>query len=517
MRVFVIRRDDEITLILGTKHYVRNGEEGQRLYDAAQKYRTSHLDSDLQELQDLVNPYSKYVRDGILSEKNNQLYLSTSKIPLPAKLAKTIMEYLDNGYPIQPLVNFWHWCLLNPNTTARDRFFEYCETYGVTITDSGMAVLYKAVTHKEKSDMDLAHFVAQEYLERKRNFVRNSGEMSPSEYGVFRTTYGFTANLMRNGDEKSPGFLGRLNDLFLKIDELSLESKTIYTDKHSRTMDIKLGIPVFKKREECDPNIHNECSYGLHVGSFKYVRSFGYGSDTVFACLVNPMNVVALPEYDNSKIRVCEYLPYAIMNREGQDWEEIEGSFFEEEYVPYVAKALKDLEARFHSLSEVDYDGEAFEIIREQKMIVRTKLQDLYKDDLDLSKKMETMAEPIEAPYEETYFDVDDPWANNQLAPEAPVTQDHYDQRAKDAWIDAITNDGYDGGLDEYMRDLYSEGDECPECGYSSDGCDCDGTYITQGEAREQWRLVVASGSNDSFEMFVEDTLATEGVYVRGW
>ena len=479
MRVFVIRRDDQITLILGSKHYVRKGEAGQTLYELAQQYRASRSEDDLQQLQDFVNPYSKYVRDGHLSEVDGNLCLGGSKVPLPASLAKTIMEYLNNGYDIKPLVNFWNWCLLNPNTTARDRFFEYCEAYGVTITDSGLAILYKAVTHKTKSDADLAHFVATEYLHIKRESSNTAGMPGPAAYYVMQNRGSFTSVFAEAADaEADPKCVGNLRDLFLRIDELSLESETVYTDKHTRQMDIKLGVPVFKDREQCDPNIHNECSYGLHVGSFKYVSMFGHGDDTVFATLVNPMNVVALPNYDNSKIRVCEYLPYAIMNRKGSDWEELESQYFEEEYVPYVAMTLKDMAAKFATIDVDSLEGDAFELAREQANVVRTKIADLYENNEDVEGKIAGAEAPIEAPYEETFFDVDDPQARNQLyqdtEPSLFGNNSVVDETSLNAWREAVSAGQTILSFGDWMEDDDDdEGECCWDCGEYDYNCTC--------------------------------------------
>ena len=57
-----------------------------------------------------------------------------------------------------------------------------------------------------------------------------------------------------------------------------------------------------------------ECSRGLHVGSVKYLENNNYvsDSDTILLVLVNPQHVIAVPKYDNSKLRVCEYFPISI-------------------------------------------------------------------------------------------------------------------------------------------------------------------------------------------------------------
>jgi len=537
MRVFATRRDDQVSVILGNKHYKRSGQSGMDLFNAVMAYKKNPTDETLEAVHEIINPYLKYAKTGVIREKEGTVYLGQSEIPLPMTLAKTIMEYLDNGHPIEPLVNFWHWCLLNPNTTARDGFFEYCQEYGVTITDSGMAVLYKAVTHKEDNRaFDLAHYVATEWLQKKRN-----GE-NPDEYIVLKHAHGFSVDDFPMGEIDVDNYLGTLGDLFVQIQSQELKGRTIYTDKHSRSMDIKLGVPVFKERDQCDPNIRNECSYGLHVGSFQYVHRFGYGEDTVFACLVNPMNVVALPHYDNSKIRVCEYYPYAIMNRrDGTDWEELPSSFFEGEYTPYSARALQSIEDDLvERLEGVDMETDAFKLITEQQAVVRTKLQSIYDMDPDILDL--DVPDPIEAPFEETYFDVDDAWAENQFsngADAAPGDNLHwFNERGKDAWKNAIEVGNFTGSLAEFM-DTYSENEEededfdicsdcgeyeddcycstdCPECEYGPENCQCDSTYITEEEARAIWRKAICSREWDNnFSLFVEDYLASKQIYIH--
>jgi hypothetical protein len=80
-------------------------------------------------------------------------------------------------------------------------------------------------------------------------------------------------------------------------------------------------------RHLCDPDSSVSCSKGLHVGSHKYVDSFGSDMDVILAVAVNPRDIVALPDYDHSKIRTCRYLPYAVMEREDDgSWEEVESA-----------------------------------------------------------------------------------------------------------------------------------------------------------------------------------------------
>ena len=60
--------------------------------------------------------------------------------------------------------------------------------------------------------------------------------------------------------------------------------------------------------------------------------------DALLTCLVNPYNVVAIPSYDNTKFRCCEYLPVGLTEVVG--WEIAE--FVEGTYdIPYTMSTLK--------------------------------------------------------------------------------------------------------------------------------------------------------------------------------
>lgn len=79
-----------------------------------------------------------------------------------------------------------------------------------------------------------------------------------------------------------------------------------YMDHHSGTIENKIGAVISMPRDQVDPNRRNECSYGLHVGTMEYARSFGAGH--MLLVKVNPKDCIAVPKDHNaSKLRVCEY------------------------------------------------------------------------------------------------------------------------------------------------------------------------------------------------------------------
>lgn len=75
-------------------------------------------------------------------------------------------------------------------------------------------------------------------------------------------------------------------------------------DVHSGTNFHEIGAVINMPREMVDDDPNHTCSSGLHVCSAGYTR-FG---DRLFLVAVDPADVVSVPvDYNNSKMRVCEY------------------------------------------------------------------------------------------------------------------------------------------------------------------------------------------------------------------
>lgn len=78
-----------------------------------------------------------------------------------------------------------------------------------------------------------------------------------------------------------------------------------YTDPHTRKVSQTIGSFVHMDETLVDPNRRNECSNGLHVGRRGYMRSFS--GDVIVIAKVRPEDVIAVPDYDANKMRVCGY------------------------------------------------------------------------------------------------------------------------------------------------------------------------------------------------------------------
>jgi hypothetical protein len=86
---------------------------------------------------------------------------------------------------------------------------------------------------------------------------------------------------------------------------LSGHPKFTYVDCHSKKVPQRVGTYVHMDENMVDMNRRNECSNGLHVARRAYIR--GFSGDVVTICKVRPEDVIAVPEHDANKMRVCGY------------------------------------------------------------------------------------------------------------------------------------------------------------------------------------------------------------------
>ena len=79
----------------------------------------------------------------------------------------------------------------------------------------------------------------------------------------------------------------------------------IYVDVHSMRVLQKVGSYVHMDSKMVDHNRRNECSNGLHVARRGYIGSFD--GNVIVLAKVRPEDVIAVPDYDANKMRVCGY------------------------------------------------------------------------------------------------------------------------------------------------------------------------------------------------------------------
>lgn len=83
------------------------------------------------------------------------------------------------------------------------------------------------------------------------------------------------------------------------------EDRIHFVDPHTRKVLQRVGSYVYMNESLVDKNRHNECSNGLHVARRGYIHSFS--GDAIMLAKVRPEDVIAVPDYDANKMRVCGY------------------------------------------------------------------------------------------------------------------------------------------------------------------------------------------------------------------
>lgn len=78
-----------------------------------------------------------------------------------------------------------------------------------------------------------------------------------------------------------------------------------YVDCHTRTVPQKVGSFVHMDEKMVDADRRNDCSNGLHVARRGYLGNFS--GDVCVIGKVAPEDVIAVPQYDANKMRVCGY------------------------------------------------------------------------------------------------------------------------------------------------------------------------------------------------------------------
>jgi hypothetical protein len=307
-------------------------------------------DDDLKDILSFLNDNLRIaLKCGLETDPDTGLVYSKGfNTPIPETLIKTFEEYYEKKFPLTALENFWSLLMINEDKRIRDEAFDFIKKHDFVVATKGFMVTYKAVVKVEaETNQKFVDFVNDTFIKIKKKWKKN-----PKKYVVYLSgndeEYHVTKketvpNLIKSNKNR---MLGNLDYLYNNIDEYK-SKKNMYTDMYSKTMKIELGKPVYMDRNQCDANPKKECSYGLHVGATKYVEHFaGTGENVaVLVCLVNPAHIVAVPNYNHSKMRVSEYFPIAEANynKATKKIDIIKQPYFEHDYTTYEEDMLNKL------------------------------------------------------------------------------------------------------------------------------------------------------------------------------
>lgn len=331
-------------------------EEADELFRLVLTAKEDPSDKNIQGIRGYLNDRTRVaIMAGLEHDpETSEIFLAGFNTPIPNTLVEVIKEYHENNYPLDAVINFWKLLMLNPDYRVRVSLFDFISTHDFSLTDAGYMVVYKAVflpNEAKNTETSFAEFVNQKHL-----FVKKEWKCSANKYVVYKNIETGELNITKKKtankwDEKTKGveILGNLGDLHKAIFETKQEKANdsntvpVYTDWYSKKMRIIIGEPVRQERKDCDADPRRDCSNGLHCGATKYVESFaGHGDDArVLVCYVNPAHVVAVPDYDHSKMRVSEYFPFALAEYKNGIIDIVEQIYFESDYREYELEELE--------------------------------------------------------------------------------------------------------------------------------------------------------------------------------
>lgn len=138
-----------------------------------------------------------------VTKDTNQIYHRETETLIGPYLSKTILEWSELGFPVEPLVNFHLKVMKNPNPDSVEDLYRFLEANSFAITDEGNFIGYKRVTRKEDGNLYDSHTrtilnnVGETVTmpREKCNSNRNESCSSGLHVGAFAYVNGFTGNV----------------------------------------------------------------------------------------------------------------------------------------------------------------------------------------------------------------------------------------------------------------------------------------------------------------------------------
>ena len=324
--VSYLATDTNFTIFMNGKHKVvtiTNKQHRKLLIEAARKLQAEYNQENLDYLESIISPVKRAILESnkrLEISENGQLFLVGTFVPIWDELAARILDFINDNLPVEPYLNFWESCLMNPSMQAVKELFAFTEENHLPLMEDGSILGYKMLTFKEETEL-------------------------PEEFsGLFYDT---------NGQLRRPN--GQFADIETKrrySDFVATENNPIMVDSYSKSVRQKVGDIVdwntiypnnpvdFTDRRECSGN-------GFHVGSFDYTF---YG-DVRVLCKVFPEHVINA-NVGQSKFRTTKYQIVSFIDTKTEIKEKL--IQFKER-----KKAEKEeLNQDFYDLEEDYYDSE---------------------------------------------------------------------------------------------------------------------------------------------------------------
>lgn len=130
-----------------SKHYMVTKAAEPYRYDALKK---AILDRDAEAFVDALIPKKRVIKYSNeyfeIDDKNNLYMLDDRSTVIPDIIAKRLIEFSQEGLPIEPLVYFWKKLRKNPSKNSQEMLYGFLEANHHPITENGNFLAYKKVS-----------------------------------------------------------------------------------------------------------------------------------------------------------------------------------------------------------------------------------------------------------------------------------------------------------------------------------------------------------------------------------
>lgn len=192
--------------------------------------------------------------NGAFTVRNGVLY--HEERPIVNSLTARIIDMLNKGFNVTPMLNFLKNLLQNPSSRAVEELYTFLEYGNLPITEDGHFLAFKRVR--------------DDYLDCHSGTVLNK-----------------PADMLTEADMARIGVKVGEDGVLVKVED----GQTVVSMERNRVND----------------NSSATCSHGLHFCSYEYLEYFRGARMVVLK--INPRDVVSIPtDYNNTKGRCCRYV-----------------------------------------------------------------------------------------------------------------------------------------------------------------------------------------------------------------
>lgn len=218
--------------------------------------------------------------------KDGMVLKGFESIPMPKLLVEKIKEFSKRGVSIKFLINFWYKCLANPNHIARTKLFDYLVGQNIIITESGNFVTYRMVKDANSNGNKLDGYYTDAHTRTMRYYPKTVCSIPRSKCD-------------EDGSRDCSKGLHTGNPKFIGIDVKK-------SDKNGLGDGYNTGV-TYEASKESGYSAGYGTGYDRPAPApkeIKFDHSFG---NVPIICMVNPSNVVSVPDSDTRKMRSCEF------------------------------------------------------------------------------------------------------------------------------------------------------------------------------------------------------------------